>query len=138
MRHSTLHELAKLGAGLVLADFLTLWWLSAHELLPMTALGITIDASTIAPALIFDAGLFILLVHFAWNLGKTPALTTRSYFLLVGTITGIIALAHLFRVFSGTAFVIDGWQTPIWISWIGTAAAAYLSYMSFRLALRWR
>ncbi len=102
----------------------------------MMFMGVAIDNTTVAPWLVFDAALVLILVHYGWHMGKTPLLRERSYLMIAGGIFGVIAVAHLIRVFTGVDIEIMGWFVPLWISWIGTAAAAYLSYMSFRLALR--
>lgn len=135
MKHKNLHEIAKLAAGLILGDFLFTWWLGATGWLPIKQAGIIWSQGSIAPTLIFDAAVFIILCHYAWHLGKTPTLRSRSYFTIVGIILGVVALAHLVRLFSGSDFVILGWTAPLWVSWIGAVVAAYLSYMSFHLAI---
>lgn len=134
MKNKTLHEIAKFASGLVLGDFLTLWWLSSANLLPIRAFGTVWTQSIVVPGLIFDACCFIILIHYGWNLGRTPTLRTRTYFTVVGIILGVVALAHLLRVFTSADFVILGWTAPLWLSWVGVVVAAYLSYMSFRLA----
>ena len=133
MKHQRLHDLAKFGAGLILGDFICGWWLSSSGLLPVNFLGMNLTQSMILPWMIFDASVFIILVHYGWHIGRTPALQSRTYFMLAGTVFGIVALAHLVRLFAGTDIVVAGWMVPLWLSWIGTAVAAYLSYMSFRL-----
>ncbi|MDE1975286.1 MAG: hypothetical protein KGI49_02125 [Patescibacteria group bacterium] len=135
MKHQNLHDLAKFAAGLVLADFICGWWFASAGIRSINFLGTTWTPSIVVPWMIFDAALFIILVHYGWHIGKTPTLRSRSYFLLVGIILGIVALAHLVRLFSSTEVEIAGWIVPLWLSWIGVAAAAYLSYMSFRLAM---
>lgn len=134
MRHHKLHEIAKFASGLVLADFLVWWWMAAYGILPTTLWGMTLTPAMVAPGMIFDAAVFIMLVHYGWHIGKTPALRNRTYLSIVGIVLGLVALAHLIRLFSGVDVSIAGWDAPLWISWIGTIAAAYLSYMSFRLA----
>jgi len=134
MKHQRLHDLAKFGAGLVLGDFLCGWWFSAYHLLPLSFLGVTWTPEMVAPWMLFDAALFIILVHYGWHLGHTPTLRSRTYFFAVGTLLGLVALAHLIRLFASAEIVIAGWTAPLWLSWIGVAVTAYLSYMSFRLA----
>jgi hypothetical protein len=135
MKHKNLHDLAKFGAGLILGDFLCGWWVSAYHLLPLSFLGVTISPDMVPAWMAFDAVLFIILVHYGWHIGKTPALRSRTYLLTVGTILGAVSLAHLIRLFTSANVVIVGWTVPMWLSWIGVAVAAYLSYMSFRLAI---
>lgn len=134
MNHRRLHDLAKFGAGLILGDFLCWWTLSAYHLLPLDFLGVHMTQGMVLPGMIFDAAVFIILVHYGWHLGRTPTLRSRSYFAAVGIVFGIVALAHLLRLFAGADIAIAGWAVPLWLSWIGVAVAAYLSYMSFRLA----
>ena len=138
MRHQHLHELAKFASGLVAADFLIGVWFWSQGMLPVSFFGIAVTQDAVLPWLIFDAALFIILIHYGWHVGKTPLMRERTYLLAAGTVFGIVALAHLLRVFTATDLVIAGWTVPLWLSWIGTAATAYLSYMSFRLGLRMR
>ena len=135
MKHQKLHDFAKFAAGLVLGDFICGLWLSASNMLPVTFIGATITSDMIMPWLAFDAVLFIILVHYGWHIGKTPAIRSRTYLLTVGTILGIVSLAHFIRLFVSAEIVVAGFIIPMWLSWIGVAVAAYLSYMSFRLAL---
>lgn len=138
MNRRTLHELAKFGAGFVAADFLTAVWLATHGGFPVDFLGFQFTEDVLWPTLIFDASLFIALVHYGWHIGKIPALRERTYLLVTGCVFGVVAVAHLARVFVGADVVLAGWAVPQWLSWIGTAFAAYLSYASLRLALRIR
>jgi len=131
-----LHEGAKLLSGLVLGDFLATWWLAMHHGFPTVLLGMHLTSDVVAPVLIFDAALFILLVHYGWHIGKTPFLRERTYLMVAGAVFGVVAAAHIVRIFTGSDIVLMGWMVPIWLSWIGTAATAYLSYMSFHLAMR--
>ena len=136
MKNNKLHEFAKLGAGLVLGDFFAHVWLATHHGFPVNFMGIHFTSAIVAPTLIFDVALFILLVHYAWHIGKTPFLRERTYLMIAAVVFGIVAAAHLVRVFTNADLSIMGWDVPVWLSWIGTAATAYLSYMSLHLALR--
>jgi hypothetical protein len=136
MRHRTLHELAKFGAGLVTGDLIMNVWVAYMGYYPITFLGFTFTEGIVLPSVVFDAALILILIHYGWNIGKIPALRERTYLLLVGAIFAIVAAAHLVRVFYAIDLVIMGYAVPLWLSWIGTAVVAYLSYMSFRLALR--
>ena len=135
MKKHTLHELAKLGAGLVLGDFLAVLWLISQGTVT-NFYGAGFGADTAAPILLFDIALFIMLVHYGWHIGSTPRLRTKTYFLTVGVVLGLVAFAHLFRIFTGVDFAIIGWMIPLWVSYIGTIVAAYLAYMSFYFAVR--
>jgi hypothetical protein len=138
MKKSTLHELAKVGVGLVFGDFLYLIWSIGQSVVPVNVLGMQLESSLIAPAIIFDLALLLILVHYGWNIGKTPRLRAHAYFLTIGSILTIIAIAHLVRIFTGSDFVLLNWTVPLWISGIGTVAAAYLAYMSFTLSMKIR
>ena len=135
MKKHKLHEIAKFASGLILADFICLWWLSSARLLPINIMGVTWTDSIVVPGLVFDASLFIILVHYGWHLGRTPTLRTRTFFLVSGAIFGVVALAHLTRLFTGGDLVLMGWMAPLWLSWIGVAVTTYLAYMSFHLAV---
>lgn len=136
MSHKTLHEVAKFGAGLVAGDFIANAWIAYMGYYPIVFMGWTFTEDIVLPALVFDAALFLILVHYGWNIGKVPALRERTYLLIAGTVFSVVAAAHLFRVFVGADLVVMDWTIPLWLSWIGTALTAYLAYMSFRLATR--
>ncbi|MDB5225039.1 MAG: hypothetical protein JWO43_661 [Candidatus Adlerbacteria bacterium] len=137
MKNRYLHEIAKFGAGAVAADFIAIWWFwTNYSLAPVSFMGVAITPDILLPKLIFDAALFIILVHYGWHIGKTPVLRERTYLLVAGGVFGAVAIAHLVRVFTGADLMVFGWDFPVWLSWIGTAAAAYLSYMSFHLSAR--
>lgn len=127
-------DLAKFLSGLILGDFIAVWWISASGLFPIKMLGVVWTSSVVGPGLIFDASLFILLVHYGWHIGKIPSVKERTYLAISGTIFGIVAILHLLHLFfPGINLVIFGWNVPIWISWIGVLLASFLSYMSFRI-----
>src|SRR3989344_4127910 len=130
MKKQLLHELAKLGAGLVLGYFLAVLWILSQGSFPVTFYGAEFGIDTAAQIILFDIALFIILVHYGWHLGSTPRLRTHVYFLTVGVILGIVSLAHMVRIFTGIDIAIIGWSVPLWVSYIGTLVAAYLSYMS--------
>ncbi|NCN52661.1 hypothetical protein GW943_02520 [Candidatus Parcubacteria bacterium] len=136
MRHKTLHEIAKFCAGLVAADFIILVWMANAGILPIEFLGRMFTVDILLPGLVFDAALFLILVHYGWNIGKIPALRERTYLFIAGIVFAIVAIAHLFRIFVGADLIIGGWDAPLWLSWLGTAVTTYLAYMSLRLALR--
>ena len=134
MEHKFLHEVAKFASGLVVGDFLCGWWLATHNGLPFSFLGMTFTHYIILPWMIFDVALFIILVYYGWHLGRGPVIREKTFLYIVGIIFGVVAIAHLLRVFLGADLIIFEWHAPLWISWIGTAVGAFLSYMSFHLA----
>lgn len=130
------HDAAKFGAGLVVADFLTLIWLSQQYILPQSFMGLPISQSIIAPSMIVDFFLFLFLVHYGWNLGKIPKIREHTYLLITGIVFSVIALAHLVRVLYNTDIIIFGWNVPIFLSWGGIAIALYLAFSSFYFMVR--
>lgn len=136
MRHQTLHEIAKFASGLVVGDFIMNAWVAYMGYYPVTFLGMTFTSDIVMPTLVFDAALFLVLFHYGWHIGKIPALRERSYLFVVGIIFAIVAAAHLVRIFFSIDLVIHDAVVPLWLSWVGVAVVTYLSYMSFRLAVR--
>jgi hypothetical protein len=136
MKNRSLHELAKFAAGLVAADFLWLLWFSQQHLRSIEFFGMSVNSDMILPSLIFDVALFIVLVHYAWHVGKIPAMRERSYIFLVGVLFSFVAIIHLWRIFNGADLVIGEWDAPVWLSGFGVAVTTYLAYMSFHLAAR--
>ena len=134
MRNHPLQEVAKLAAGLIAADFLWLVWFAQSGLHWASFFGMTMTQDLLLPAMIFDIAAFIILVHYGWNIGKIPLVRERTYVLLAGAIFVIVALAHLWRIFTGADLIIMNWDVPVWLSWFGIAVAAYLAYASFHFA----
>ena len=136
MKRTSLHEIAKFAAGLVAADFLWLLWFSQQKIASITFMGATFTHGVVGPGLIFDIALFLMLVHYGWNIGKIPSPREHTYVLVAGCLFTVIAIAHLWRIFAGVDLVIAGWDAPIWLSWLGVAVTTYLAYASFHFALR--
>ena len=104
--------------------------------LPDNFLGLPIVDSMIMPALIVDVFLFLMLVHYGWNIGKIPHMRERAYLTLAGCIFSVVAIAHLTRIMYQSDIVIFGWQVPIILSWFGVVVATYRAYSSFHFAAR--
>lgn len=136
MHRQWLHDLAKIGAGLVAADFIIFWWLSLQSRLPAAFLGLDIERSMLVPAMVVDIFIFIILVHYGWNIGKIPHLKERAYMVLSGAIFTVVTLAHLTRVIYSGELNVFGWDVPIFLSWLGILVAGYLAYTSFYFAGR--
>ena len=96
----------------------------------------SVTSEMILPNIIFDVALFLMLVHYAWHVGKIPAMRERSYIFVAGCIFTLVAAMHLWRVFTGADLMIGDWDAPVWLSWFGVSVATYLAYMSFHLAAR--
>ena len=57
----------------------------------------------------------------------------RAYLQISGTLFGLIALAHLLRVFRHWPVELAGTPVPLWASWAGLALAGGLSVWALRL-----
>jgi hypothetical protein len=136
MKRAWLHEAAKFCAGLVTADFFTQWWLTSQPFDATKFLGISVTKDMLGPAMLIDVFLFLILVHYAWHVGKLPRVKERMYFVFAGAIFTVVCLAHLARVLTGAEFVLFGWYVPVFLSWIGIVVSFYLAYASFHLAGR--
>jgi len=133
MRYNPLQELAKLAAGLAAADFFWLVWFSQSKLRSASFFGMTMTQDMVLPAMIFEVAVFLILVHYGWNIGRIPQLRERTYILIVGALFTVVAVAHLTRIFTGADLTIIGLQAPIWLSWFGVMVATYLAYASFHM-----
>ncbi|MES2203042.1 MAG: hypothetical protein V4474_01825 [Patescibacteria group bacterium] len=131
MRNHPLQEVAKLAAGLAAADFLWLVWFVQSNLKSASFFGMTITQDIAIPAMIFEIAVFLILVHYGWSIGKIPRMRERTYILLVAIVFTVVAVAHLFRIFTGADLIILNWDIPMWLSWFGVAVATYLAYASF-------
>ncbi len=133
MKNYSLHEAAKVLAGFVLADLITIVWLSSAKLLPVHVLGLAVTSQTLLPMVMFDIALFLVLLHYGWNIGKMPRVREGSYLLAMGALFGLITVAHLWSILEGSSLTILDFTMPLWLSWVGVAVTAYLTYMSFML-----
>jgi hypothetical protein len=57
----------------------------------------------------------------------------RAYLQISGALFGIIALAHLVRLFRHWPIELAGYMVPIWASWLGLVLAGALSIWALRL-----
>ncbi|HEY8256969.1 MAG TPA: hypothetical protein VIG08_04880 [Gemmatimonadales bacterium] len=57
----------------------------------------------------------------------------RAYLQVSGALFGLIALAHLIRLFRHWEVDVAGYLVPVWASWIGLALAGVLSIWALRL-----
>lgn len=136
MRNNSLHEVAKFAAGLVAADFFWLLWFSQQHVKSAVFFGATITQDMVLPSIIFDIAVFLMLTHYAWNIGTIPHMRERAYMLVAGAIFTIVAAGHLWRIFTQADLTILDWTAPLWLSWIGVAVAVYLAYTSFYFSAR--
>ena len=57
----------------------------------------------------------------------------RAYIQISGAVFGIIALAHLLRLFRHWPIDLAGHMVPLWTSWLGLLLAGGLSVWALRL-----
>jgi hypothetical protein len=55
---------------------------------------------------------------------------------IAGTIFGIVAIMHLFRIILNPLVLINSWSLPIWINWIGVPLTGFLSFWLWRLSYK--
>ena len=61
-------------------------------------------------------------------------MSSKAFFLIAGTVFGIVAIAHLLRIFTTLPVTIGGWTVPMWVSWVGVLVAGAMSYFGLRFA----
>lgn len=135
--HKLLRDLAKVGVGLFIADFVSVIWFGTAGFFPLTILGVTWTADALLPIALFDIGAIVLLAHWGWNL-KLPVRSPseRNLLFLAGTVFFVVAALHLLRLAFGWNVLLGSFDVPLWLSWFGVLLAGYLSYSSFHFALR--
>jgi hypothetical protein len=139
MSHHLLRDLAKVGAGIVIADLLSAIWFATAGLLPVTMLGVSWSADMIPEIVLFDGALLVLLIHLGWGV-KLPVISPseRTLLMLSGIIFLVVALAHFARIMFNLDVVLGGFEIPLWLSWLGVLVTLYLSYSSFHYVLHSR
>jgi hypothetical protein len=135
MSHTTLRELSKVGAGLVLADIVSVLWLSGAGFFPLSFLGVDWTGDMVPGILVFDIALLILLIHYGWKM-RLPVQSPSERMLLkiVGTVFLVVAVGHLLRVTLGLDLILGDFEIPDWVSWLGIILTGYLAYASFHFA----
>lgn len=61
-------------------------------------------------------------------------MNSKSFFLIAGTVFGIVAIAHLLRIVMALPVTIGEWVVPIWASWVAVIVAGGLSSIGLHLA----
>jgi hypothetical protein len=137
MKNRTLlREIAKIGVGLFLADFLSVLWLGSSGFFPLTILGVTWTASSILPIAALDLGLVIILAHIAWRTHLPATPSEKSLLTIASLIFLIVCLLHLARIAFGWDVLLGDFDAPMWLSWAGVIIAGYLSYSCYHFARR--
>ncbi len=57
----------------------------------------------------------------------------RQYCLVSGVLFALVALAHLLRIVNDIPVLVDDYDVPMLLSWIGFAVPAGLALWAFRL-----
>ena len=63
-------------------------------------------------------------------------MSQKSYFVVSGTIFGLVAILHLLRSLYRWPAQVGSWAVPPAVSWVGLILAAALCIWAFRLARR--
>ena len=58
----------------------------------------------------------------------------KMYATVSGILFALVALAHLVRLLTHSAFVVGGWSVPSWGSLVAVVVTGFLSYSGFRIA----
>jgi hypothetical protein len=61
-------------------------------------------------------------------------MSSKGFFLIAGAVFGIVAIAHLLRIFMALSVTIGQWIVPMWASWVAVLVAGGLSFIALRLA----
>jgi hypothetical protein len=56
----------------------------------------------------------------------------KTYFLVVGIIFALVALAHALRIYMDWTLMIADWSVPKWVSWVAIIVASGLALFGFR------
>ena len=57
----------------------------------------------------------------------------RRYCVVSGVLFALVALAHLLRIVNDIPVLVDEYDVPMLVSWIGFAVPAGLAFWAFRL-----
>ncbi|MSU56443.1 MAG: hypothetical protein EXS51_04040 [Candidatus Taylorbacteria bacterium] len=58
----------------------------------------------------------------------------HDFALFSGSLFLIIGIAHLARVVLGWSVQIDGWNVPVWCSYVAVLVAGYLAFHGLKLS----
>ena len=61
-------------------------------------------------------------------------MSKNAFLRIAGAVFGVVAIAHLLRIFMALPVTIGDWAVPIWASWLAVIVVGGLSYMGLRLA----
>gem|GEM_PF-697779 len=64
---------------------------------------------------------------------KLYNMTHKIYFHITSAIFAIITLLHFSRLIFGWTAIVGDYEVPMWMSYVGTIAAGFLSLQAFKL-----
>ena len=134
---NNLREIAKFASGLMVGDFLVGVWLVMGKMLPIVFMGIMFTAPMVSVWMVFDILAIALLVYYGWHAEiHAPTIKQKNFFIGVGILLSIVAVALLLRAVFGTPLSIGLWVVPLWLSWVATIVTGFLAYTSFVFATK--
>jgi hypothetical protein len=60
----------------------------------------------------------------------------KPFSTIAAVVFALVALAHLLRLIYNWQVVFNGWNVPMWLSWVGLIVAGALSALVWREARR--
>lgn len=129
-----LREWAKVFTGMIIADILVGIWVGTTGEYGNVFFGIPLTHHIVALGIMFDSILLFLLIHYAWYSKTDMSPSRRTFYIFVGTLLTIVALAHVVRIFFSVPIVIGTVSLPLWISVVGAIITGFLAYTSFHFA----
>lgn len=139
MTHHTLREACKFLSGMVASKIIFILWLTTTGNAAIALAGTPFTTDSLFPAEIFNVALLAVLVYYGWHV-KSPVHSPSEYSLLLvaGIVFLIVAVISFLRLMFGWDVIVGDLGVGVWVSWVGFALAAYLSYASFHFAFRMR
>lgn len=58
----------------------------------------------------------------------------KKYCIFSGVLFALVALAHFFRIVCSVSVQVDGYELPMFVSWVGFFIPAGLAFWAFRLS----
>ncbi|MEO6022485.1 MAG: hypothetical protein ABIP64_05100 [Burkholderiales bacterium] len=62
-------------------------------------------------------------------------MSSKTFFLVAGTIFGVVTLVQILRISMAWPVTIGGWAAPMWFSWVAVVVAGWMSYTGLRFAV---
>lgn len=71
-------------------------------------------------------------MRFSLNIFKI--MNQKTYFTVTGLIFLVMAILHAARITYGWEAIINGWNVPLWLSWVAFVVSGYLAYRGLILS----